>query len=341
VLLERPATQLGPVGLILPTLPQNTIPAWATAPSVAVDGGAEGPEAPTGNPMAGFVALCQQAEALGASALWATDHLFWHGAHLECMVALTVAATATRQAQVGTCVMQLPLRHASAVAKQAAAIQQLSGGRFVLGVGVGVHEGEYQEAGVDYHTRGRQLDAGIAELRRSWHSGDGVSLGDIAAGGPTRYRQLPAPAAVPVWVGGSSEAALHRAARVADGWMPLFLEPTQYSDALQRLGEETARVGRDPGAVTPSMVLFVSIDDDVDKGRRRGTEWMSSMYGIPAKAFERHLVAGTASEVAETVATFRRAGAEHVALYITEDEPLDQFERLATALPAAGIDPRT
>jgi hypothetical protein len=68
---------------------------------------------------------------------------------------------------------------------------------------------------------------------------------------------------------------------------------------------------------------------------------MSSMYGIPAKAFERHLVAGTASEVAETVATFRRAGAEHVALYITEDEPLDQFERLATALPAAGIDPRT
>jgi alkanesulfonate monooxygenase SsuD/methylene tetrahydromethanopterin reductase-like flavin-dependent oxidoreductase (luciferase family) len=205
---------------------------------------------------------------------------------------------------------------------------------------VGVHAGEYQEAGVDYHTRGRQLDAGIAELRRSWQSGDGVALGDITADGPSRYRQLPAPVAVPVWVGGSSEAALHRAARAADGWMPLFLEPTQYADALQRLAEETARVGRDPGAVTPSMVLFVSIDDDVDKGRRRGTEWMSTMYGIPAKAFERHLVAGTASEVAETVATFRRAGAEHVALYITEDEPLDQFERLATALPAAGIDPR-
>ena len=341
MLLERTATQLGPVGLILPTLPQNTVPAWAADASVGVRGVAEDPEAPTGNPMTGFVALCQEAEALGASALWATDHLFWHGAHLECMVALAVAATATQRARVGTCVMQLPLRQAPAVAKQAAAIQQLSGGRFVLGVGVGVHAGEYEEAGIDYHSRGRQLDAGIAELRRSWQSGDGVALGDIDAGGPARYRQLPAPAAVPVWVGGSSEAALRRAALAADGWMPLFVEPPLYADALRRLAEETAKAGRDPGAVTPSMVLFVSIDDDVDKGRRRGTEWMSSMYGIPAKAFERHLIAGSASEVAEIVATYRRAGAEHVALYITEDEPLDQFERLVTALPATGIDPRS
>ncbi|MGH9096775.1 MAG: LLM class flavin-dependent oxidoreductase [Acidimicrobiales bacterium] len=341
MLTGRPTTELGPVGLILPTLPQNTVPAWAADPSVGGGGRAEGAEAPAGNPMAGFAALCQEAEGLGASALWATDHLFWHGAHLECMVALTVAATATQQARVGTCVMQLPLRQASAVAKQAAAVQQLSGGRFVLGVGVGVHAGEYEVAGVDYHTRGHQLDAGIAELRRSWQSGDGVALGDITAGGPARYRQLPAPAAVPVWVGGSSEAALRRAALAADGWMPLFIEPTVYADALRRLAEETARAGRDPGAVTPSMVLFVSIDDDVDKGRRRGTEWMSSMYGIPAKAFERHLIAGSAAEVAEIVATYRRAGAEHVVLYITEDEPLDQFELLVTAMPAAGIDPRT
>jgi len=257
------------------------------------------------------------------------------------MVALTVASTVTERARVGTCVVQLPLRQASAVAKQAAALQQLSGGRFILGVGVGSHAGEYEEVGVDYHTRGRQLDAGIAELRRSWQSGEGVAVGDVTASGPDRYRQLPAPSAVPVWVGGSSEAALRRAALTADGWMPLFLNPAQYADALERLAKETARAARDPGAVTRSMVLFVSIDDDVDQGRRRGTEWMSSLYGIPAKAFERHLVTGSASEVAETVAIYRRAGAEHIALYVTEDEPLAQFERLVTAMPAAGVDPRT
>ena len=290
--------------------------------------------------MSGFAAICQQAEALGASALWATDHLFWHGPHLECMVALTVASTVTQRARVGTCVVQLPLREAAAVAKQAAALQQVSGGRFILGVGVGSHPGEYEVVGVDYHTRGRQLDAGIAKLRRSWESGQGLALGDVTADGPARYRQLPAPPAVPVWVGGSSEAALRRAALAADGWMPLFLNPTEYADAIERLAKETAQAGRDPGAVTRSLVLFVSIDEDVDKGRRRGTEWMSSLYGIPAKAFERHLITGSASEVAESVAIYRRAGAEHIALYVTEDKPLDQFERLVTAMPAAGIDPR-
>ena len=338
--MERPAIELGSVGLILPTLPQQTTPKWATVSTDATTRGAGGPQLYADDPIKELSGICQQAEALGASALWACDHLFWHGPVLECMTALTVAATATDRAFLGTCVVQLPLRQAPAVAKQAASLQQLSRGRFILGVGVGSHAGEFEQAGVDYQTRGRQLDAGIAELRRSWHSGEGVATGDIGAGGASRYRQLPAPPVVPVWVGGSSETALRRAAVAADGWMPLFLDPAEYAGALERLAKETARAGRESDSVTRSMVLFISIDDDVDKGRRRGTEWMSGLYGIPAKAFERHLVTGNAAEVAETVATYRRAGAEHVVLYVTDDEPLDQFERLVTALPAVGIDPR-
>ena len=88
--------------------------------------------------------------------------------------------------------------------------------------------------------------------------------------------------------------------------------------------------------VTPSIVQFVSIDDDVTLGLRRGTEWMSSLYGIPAKAFERHIVSGTASEVADVVATYRSAGAQHVAVYITADQPLEQFERLVAASSVTG-----
>ena len=147
---------------------------------------------------------------------------------------------------------------------------------------------------LDYRTRGRQLDAGIAELRRSWASGHGVTAGDTSTTGPARYRQLPEPPAVPVWVGGSSETALRRAATLADGWMPLFLRPAEYREALERLGKELERAGRAADAVTPSIVLFVSIDDDPAVGAKRGTGWMSSLYGIPAKAFDRHIVSGTA-----------------------------------------------
>ncbi len=140
-----------------------------------------------------------------------------------------------------------------------------------------------------------------------------------------------------MWAGGSSEAALRRAATLADGWMPLFVEPKAYGEAVERLAKEADRAGRGPDDVTPAMVLFVSIDDDPGTSRRRGTTWMSSLYGIPAKAFERHLVSGSAAEVAEVVSLYRAAGARHVAVYITADRPIDQFERLIAALPGAGI----
>ncbi len=327
--MVRPATPPGAIGLILPTFTQDTLPAWAhPLPSAE----------PVADPVADLRETCRSAEALGADALWACDHLFWHGPCLESMMALAVAATATTRATLGTCVVQLPLRQAPEVAKQAATLQALTRGRFVLGVGVGSHEGEYRQSGVDFHTRGRLLDAGIVELRRAWATGrvdPGTDTGPAVDS--DRYRQLPSPPPVPVWVGGSSEAALRRAAGLADGWMPLFLSAVAYQQAVERLAKEVDRAGRPAGSVTPAMVLFVSIDDDPAVSRRRGTEWMSSLYGIPAKAFERHLVSGTATEVGRVVADFRDAGASHVAVYITDDHPLNQFERLIGALSPLGV----
>ncbi|MGO8872100.1 MAG: LLM class flavin-dependent oxidoreductase [Acidimicrobiales bacterium] len=318
--METAATPPGPIGLILPTFVQDTVPPWADASSRA--------GSPATDPLTDLADLCRAAEQSGADALWACDHLFWHGPCLECLTVLTVAATATERATLGSCVVQLPLRQASVVAKQVATLQALTGGRMVLGVGVGSHPGEYEQVGVDYHTRGRRLDAGILELRRSWATGAGDA--------PSGYRQLPAPAAVPVWVGGSSEAALRRAATLADGWMPLFLSPDEYEGAVERLGKEVDRSGRAADDVTPAIVLFVSVDDDPGRARARGTAWMSSLYGIPAKAFDRHLVYGTADEVASAVATYRSAGARHVAVYVTADRPLEQFERLSAALARSG-----
>lgn len=327
MLAVPPAGPLGAIGLILPTFAQDTTPVWAEP-----YGGITSTATPGEDPLDDLARLCAAAEALGAGALWACDHQFWDGPCLECMVALTVAATATDRVALGTCVLQLPLRGATEVAKQAATLQSLSRGRFVLGVGVGSHPGEYDQVGVDYHTRGRLLDLAIAELRRSWRSGEGARPGD--GSGSFHYRQLPVPPPVPVWVGGSSEAALRRAATLADGWMPLFLTTSQYGDAVERLAKEVDRAGRPPGSVTPAMVLFVSVDDEPQTALRRGSSWMSSLYGIPSKAFERHLVAGTASDVARAVTDYRRAGADHVVVYVTADQPLDQFERLSAALAA-------
>ncbi len=316
----------GPLGLILPTFALEDVPQWAQPGGVASAGS---------DPVGTLQEICRQAEALGAEALWVCDHLFWHRPLLECTVALTVAALATERAQVGSCVIQLPLRHAPVVAKQAATLQTVSQGRLILGVGVGSHPGEYEVADRPYSTRGADLDAGIDQLRACWASGAETIVGDVVGTAAERYRMLPAPPSVPIWVGGSSEAALRRAARRGDGWMPLFLDVEQYAGAVARLRDATLAAGREAEDVVASVVVFVSVDDDVERARARGTAWMSTLYGLPPKAFGRHLVAGTAVEVAETVEAYREAGAEHVAVYVTADRPVEQFAAIVAARRAA------
>src|ERR1700734_2147065 len=110
--------------------------------------------------------LCRRAEATGADSLWAVDHLYWPHPIAEAFTTLAVAAVTTTRPLLGTCVLQLPLRPSSVVAKQATALQLLSGGRFVLGLGVGIHEPEYRRAGIDYHRRGQLMDEGVAGGRR-------------------------------------------------------------------------------------------------------------------------------------------------------------------------------
>src|ERR1700727_557240 len=181
--------------------------------------------------------LCRRAEATGADSLWAVDHLYWPHPIGEAFTTLAVAAVTTTRPLLGTCILQLPLRPSAAVAKQATALQHLSGGRFVLGLGVGSHEPEYVRAGVDYHRRGQLMDEGVAELRGAWAGPEARSAD---------YVQEPASAPVPLWFGGSSAAARRRAAAVGDGWVPLFLAPDEYKTALAALRRETAEAGRDP-----------------------------------------------------------------------------------------------
>jgi alkanesulfonate monooxygenase SsuD/methylene tetrahydromethanopterin reductase-like flavin-dependent oxidoreductase (luciferase family) len=321
----RPPLCPGPLGLIIRPLAPRCWP----VDSDPTDGRTP---PPTGGTTSWLADVCRSAEGAGAGALWATDHLFWGQPSLECLTSLAVAATATAHATLGTCVLQLPMRSPAAVAKQAATLQILSGGRFVLGVGVGSHAGEYELAGADFATRGADLDRGIEALRAAWATADDPSR---------RYRQEPA-ASVPVWVGGSSPAARRRAARTGDGWVPLFVPPARLADELSHLRDEVVAAGRAPAAVTSAVVMMASVGPDARRAAETGTAWLSSLYGIPPKAFERHLVAGSPDYCAEMAGRYLDAGAEHVAVMVADDEPLEQFGALAAAFaagPSATVSP--
>jgi alkanesulfonate monooxygenase SsuD/methylene tetrahydromethanopterin reductase-like flavin-dependent oxidoreductase (luciferase family) len=256
--------------------------------------------------------------------LWAVDHLFWPHPISECLTTLAIAAAATRGVTLGSCVLQLPLRHPAAVAKQATALQQLSGGRFVLGLGVGSHAAEYEQAAVDFHHRGRLMDEGIASLQRAWDSGRDAT---------TTYAQTPTSARVPMWIGGSSVPARRRAAAVGDGWVPLFLTADAYGPALNSLRQETEDAGRDPDAVEPAVVVFARVGTD-DQAPVEGAQWLSHMYGLPPKAFERHLVAGEPETCATALQRYADAGARHIVVMIAAPGAVRHFGLLRSAFVA-------
>ncbi len=275
--------------------------------------------------MGGLSRVAARAEAAGAAAVWACDHLFWSGPCLECLTALTVAATATTTATLGTCVLQLGLRQPAVVAKQLASLQALSQGRFVLGVGVGSHEGEYQACQVPYAGRGPRLERSLDELERLLEAGTSTGTDDPG------YRQRPVPGPIPLYVGGASRAALRRAARRGDGWIPTFVPPAAYAERLQALRAELEALGRRSDAVVPAVVAFVRTGTEVG-ARRDGTGWLSRLYRLPASAFERHLVAGPPERCAEALAAYVAAGARHVAVMVADDDAGEHFEALAAVM---------
>lgn len=297
---------------MLPTVTVGKVP----AKSLTTEGSTH---AYPGSTAGSLAALCAQAERLGADALWACDHLFWPHPIVECLSALAIAASATTEVTLGSCVLQLPLRDPATVAKQAATLQHLADGRFVLGLGVGSHPGEYAAAGVDFAGRGRRMDDSLAALSRAWEDDP-----------DDPYRLAPAPR-VPLWFGGSGPAVLRRAGALGQGWVPLFISLEDYRVGLERLDAASVAAGRAPEDIVRAVVVFARVGT-AEAAFAEGSEWLSSLYNLPSRAFGRHLISGPADDCAEAIDAFRRAGAQHVVVMVAADDPLEHFDALRAAL---------
>jgi probable F420-dependent oxidoreductase len=148
-----------------------------------------------------------------------------------------------------TGVVILPQRQTALVAKQAAEVDLLTGGRFRLGVGVGWNAVEYAALGREFRDRGRRMDEQITLLRRLWTEGtvsfrgDGVDV--VGAG----IRPLPVQRPIPVWVGGQSPAAYRRAGRLGDGWLPQVPPGPDFARARDTVRRAAEEAGRDPDRI--------------------------------------------------------------------------------------------
>ena len=120
---------------------------------------------------------------------------------------------------------------------------------------------------------------------------------------------------------------------MGDGWAPLFITPDDYGPALGALRQETEAAGRHPDAVEPAVVIFARVGPD-DEAPARGAAWLSDMYGVPPKAFERHLVAGEPETCAAALGQYVEAGARHIIVMVAGTGAVGHFELLRSAFLA-------
>jgi probable F420-dependent oxidoreductase len=210
----------------------------------------------------------RHAEELGFTDVWVSDHIV-HPAEqsypspylLDPFATLTWAAAVTERVRVGTSVIVVPQHNPVWLANHLATVDAMSGGRLVVGVGVGWSRREYEALGQSFEDRGKRLDEILDLLRAAWRDdptsfdGDTYSFEDI--------RFLPKPAhEVPIWVGGGVEAAFRRAVEKGDGFHMVGLKPPEVAPIVERLRRDrpepgftiSARTGWDPQGMDPDVI---------------------------------------------------------------------------------------
>ncbi len=214
------------------------------------------------------LALGPEAELMGFDSIWVMDHLFNAGyirerlddrPYYHPMAMLSYMSSTTGRVALGTSVLVLPYHNPVELAKYAATLDQISGGRVVLGVGTGAMAEEFEALGIPMRERGSLTNESIAVMRELWTSHNPEYHSRRWNFADLRFSPKPVQSSIPLWVGGSSPAALRRTARMGDGWHPTGLSPEEFVIGRREIAEMAQAAERDPSAITMSARVEVEV----------------------------------------------------------------------------------
>ena len=269
---------------------------------------------PTAAALATAVDCAVAAERLGFDAVSVNDHVVYHSPWLDGPALLAAAAARTSRVALATTVLLPALRGAAVSAPTLDAINLLSGGRLVVGVGAGSHRADHEACGVPFERRGAALEAAIAVLRE-------------------RTTSRP-----PIWVASWGGAAgLRRVARLGDGWVASAYAtgPEAFAAHRRTLDDLLEEEGRDPAAFGNVVAtLFFYIAGDRRTAEHVIARTLAPALGRTAADLLPQCAAGSAEEVAERIREYADAGAQRIHLWPAAD-PLEQIEALAAVTTRA------
>lgn len=263
----------------------------------------------------------RKAEAVGFSSLGVIDRLVYP--NYDPIVTLAAAAAVTERIRLMTTVLLAPLRtNAALLAKEAASIDRLSGGRLVLGVGLGARDDDFTASGLEARRRGRRLDEQLQELKRIWA---GEQRGYAGAIGPAPARE----GGPELIVGGHVEPALRRAARFGDGWIMGGGAPDQFEQLAAAFEEAWRAAGRSGKSRKLSLAYF-----SLGAQARENADWyVNHYYGWLGEEIAGQIAASAAVSpemAAQYVQAFEGRGCDEL-IFVPCSAGLEQVELLADA----------
>ena len=279
----------------------------------------------------------QRLERLGFDAIWSGDHIIMHSPMMDVMAVLATYAAVTERIKIGTAVYLMPLRHPVSTAKQVAALDLLSRGRLIFGVGVGGEiVREFEAVGVPVRERGRRTDEGLEILTRVLsqnhvtYEGKYYQVHDVTL--EPRPQQQPYP---PIWVGGRSDAAVRRVARFGSGWLGYLNSSSRLGQAMETMRQLAPTYGRDPASLQGGMLLFTAIAKTYEAAKQMAIDDLSRRYNQPFdNLVDRYCALGTPQDCLEKIQTYVDAGMSNLIFGFTcpADQIADQIEQCAEGI---------
>jgi len=284
-----------------------------------------------------FRAHLRRVEELGCfQSAWVQEQVIGASGSLAPLQTLTYAAACTDSVRLGCAVFVLPLHNPLHLAKAISSLDCLSHGRVEVGVASGGRGRPFEAFGVDADRPVARFNEALALMKACWTEPEIDFNGRLwklrGASMEPKPVQKPHP---PVWFGGSAPAGMRRAVRHGDGFMGAGSQTAaQFAEQVKVVRQELSERGRDPGTFRIGKRVYVQVDDDAQRGRRRLEQALVDHYG--GGRWSEHIVAGPPAECASGIRAVGDAGAELVLLNPLLDD-LEQLERLATeVIPALG-----
>ncbi len=276
--------------------------------------------------------FAQRAERHGLDSLWVLDRLIYPS--LAPLPLLAAAAAVTERVRLGTSILLGTLWNPMLLAKEAATVQRLSDGRFILGMGMGAREADFEAAGVPIKTRPRRLEETVALLRQSMagkavdHQGRTfqIKVGPLA---------LPDTPPTPIWLGGFAEDAIRRAVRLGDGFVVGGRGPDYGREVVPLVRKLAAEAGKDPARFPIAALMYACFDRDPERAIKTMTDYITGYYGRMIFDPAKNAICGGTREAVARLNDYAAVGVDTLVIVPVTRDP-EQVDRLAEAVAARG-----